>query len=149
MTPSRAEKGARAATSARRRCVVELLVPFHDLDPMNVVWHGNYMKYFDVARHALFEQAGIDLYDYGVRRGYLFPVVKTSTKHIGPLRRGDRFTCTAELVESKRKLIIDFEIRLQGGQLCARCRSEQVAVRTSDLVLEIVIPEDVRRALDS
>ncbi len=28
-------------------------LPFHDLDPMRVVWHGNYMKYFEIARDGL------------------------------------------------------------------------------------------------
>ena len=37
---------------------IRLSVPFHDLDPMDVVWHGNYLKYFDMARFALFREAG-------------------------------------------------------------------------------------------
>ena len=28
----------------------EITIPFFDLDPMNVVWHGNYIKYFEIAR---------------------------------------------------------------------------------------------------
>ena len=39
-------------------------VPFHDLDPLQIVWHGNYLKYFDIARFGLFKQAGLDLYQY-------------------------------------------------------------------------------------
>jgi len=41
-------------------CDIRLTVPFHDLDPMNMVWHGNYLKYFDVARFALFDKCGIE-----------------------------------------------------------------------------------------
>jgi acyl-CoA thioester hydrolase len=37
---------------------VELEVPFFDLDPMNIVWHGNYVKYLEVARCALLETIG-------------------------------------------------------------------------------------------
>ena len=29
---------------------VEITVPFHDVDMMEVVWHGHYTKYFEVAR---------------------------------------------------------------------------------------------------
>ena len=29
---------------------IEIEVPFFDLDPMNVVWHGNYVKYTEIAR---------------------------------------------------------------------------------------------------
>ena len=148
MTLTRPRASAEPGASGRRRAVVELVVPFHDLDPMQVVWHGNYLKYFDQARHALFEEAGLDLQDYGASRGYLFPVTKVSSKHIHPLRHRDRITCAAEVVEVRRKIVIDFEIHdARRGRLCARCRSEQVAVRTSDFGMEILIPEDVQRAL--
>ena len=29
---------------------VEIEIPFHDCDPMQVVWHGNYARYLEVAR---------------------------------------------------------------------------------------------------
>ncbi len=45
-----------------RSSEVRLTVPFHDLDPMRVVWHGNYLKYFDIARFALFRKAGVEAY---------------------------------------------------------------------------------------
>ena len=35
-------------------------IPFHDIDPMGVVWHGNYFRYFEIAREALLNQI-----DYG------------------------------------------------------------------------------------
>ena len=31
-------------------------VPFHHCDPLNVVWHGRYLEYFEVARQKLLEQ---------------------------------------------------------------------------------------------
>ena len=33
----------------------EITVEFYDLDPMNVVWHGNYVKYLEKARCDLLE----------------------------------------------------------------------------------------------
>ena len=38
---------------------IELSPAFHDCDPMHVVWHGNYFKYFEIARCALLQR-----YDY-------------------------------------------------------------------------------------
>ena len=32
---------------------VTIRVPFFDLDPMQIVWHGNYLNYFEIARAAL------------------------------------------------------------------------------------------------
>ena len=33
-------------------CTLE--VEFYDLDPMDVVWHGNYIKYLEAARCDMF-----------------------------------------------------------------------------------------------
>ena len=33
---------------------IEIKIPFYDLDPMNIVWHGNYIKYLEQARCKLF-----------------------------------------------------------------------------------------------
>ncbi len=127
---------------------VILTIPFHDLDPLHIVWHGNYLKYFDIARFGLFNSAGIDLDEYYRKTGYLFPVTKTSTKHIIPLKYGDVFICKATVVEARIKIVLDFEIRrTSSGEICARGRGEQVAVKSPEMELELEIPEDVRRAL--
>ena len=44
-----------------------LKVPFHDADPMQVVWHGNYIKYFEIARDGLLDEAGVDLQSFFCR----------------------------------------------------------------------------------
>ena len=85
----------------RKSCEVRLSVPFHDLDPMHMVWHANYLKYFDIARFELFEQAGIDLYEYFKKTKLLFPITKTSTKHIFPLRHRDEFICKATITDAR------------------------------------------------
>lgn len=127
---------------------IKLTVPFHDLDPMQVVWHGNYFKYFDQARFGLFANAGIDLYQYQVEKQFLFPITKNAVKHIAPLGPNDEFTCRATVTEARYKIAIAFEIRLAAtGKLCARCTSEQVAVKTPSMELEFEIPKDIREAL--
>jgi acyl-CoA thioester hydrolase len=122
-------------------------VPFHDLDPMMVVWHGNYLKYFDQARFALFAAAGIDLYGYMMDQQFVFPVTRTSTKYIQPLRANDKFTCKATVTEARNKIAMEFEIRRSDdGVLCARATSEQLAVKMPDMALEFEIPIDIQRA---
>ena len=131
-----------------RSIEVELSVPFHDLDPLHIVWHGNYLKYFDIARFALFKNAGIDLYAYYQKTGYLFPVIKTSTKHIIPLKYGDVFRCRATVLEASIKIVTDFAIhRVDTGEICARGRGEQVALKPPDMEMEFEIPMDIRSAL--
>jgi acyl-CoA thioester hydrolase len=134
--------------NAPRTASVRFTVPFWDVDAMQVVWHGNYFKYFDLARDRLLCDAGIDLYRTAEDNGMVFPITRTQTKHIHPLRFRDEAECQATLVEYECRLIVEFELRLvEGGRICAKGRTEQAAVRLADGSLELRLPESVRRAL--
>jgi acyl-CoA thioester hydrolase len=127
---------------------VQYKVPFYDLDPMQMVWHGNYLKYFDIARFELFDTLGIDLLKYFKKTNYLFPITKTSTKHIVSLKYKDELKCKATVVEAQYKIVVDFEIRLvKNNQICAKGRSEQVAVKYPEMEIMFEIPDDIRKAL--
>jgi len=127
---------------------VTLKVPYYDVDLMQIVWHGNYLKYFEVARQALFRKYGVDLRRYSEDTRYVFPVVRSTIKHIWPLRLDDEFVCTAVLKEARVKIVLDFEIKLiSNGKVCARGRSEQVAVLMPEMEMVFQIPEEIQKAL--
>jgi acyl-CoA thioester hydrolase len=127
---------------------VTLKVPYYDVDLMQIVWHGNYLKYFEVARHALFREYGVDLRRYTEDTRYVFPVVRSTIKHIWPLRFDDEFICTAVVKEARVKIVLDFEIKLiSNGKVCARGRSEQVAVLMPEMEMVFQIPEEIQKAL--
>lgn len=129
---------------------LELTVPFYDLDPMQIVWHGNYLKYMDNARGALFDSLGVDLFGLYEKTSHIYPIIKTSVKHVFPLRHKDKVICKATLVEAKYKIIVDFEIRLKAdAKICARGRSEQVAVKVPEMEMLMLIPEEVRALLEA
>jgi acyl-CoA thioester hydrolase len=80
--------------------------------------------------------------------GLVFPITRTQTKHIRPLRFRDEVECKATLVEAECRIVVDFEIRLVvGGAICAKGRTEQAAVRLADGTLDLRLPESFRRAL--
>lgn len=127
---------------------IQMKVPFHDLDPMQVVWHGNYFKYFDMARFGLFESVGIDLYGYLKDHRMVFPITRASIKHILPLRFDDTFICRATVTEARYKIALAFEIRRPDtGEICTRGEAEQVAVKLPDMILDFEIPPEITRAL--
>jgi len=135
-------------TRLRPSCEVTLKVPFYDLDPMQIVWHGNFLKYFDIARSELFDSLGVNLFEFHDRTRYIFPIIRTNVKHIRPLRRGDEFTCRATVKEARAKIVVAFEIRLvKDGLLCAKGSTEQVAVRVPEMEMAFTIPEEISRAL--
>lgn len=107
---------------------ITLTPAFHDLDPMNVVWHGNYIRYFELARCALLQT--ID-YDYPQMRdsGYAWPVVDLRVKYVRPLVYGQAVDVHASIVEWENRLKIDYEIRdAASGQRLTKGYSIQVAV---------------------
>ncbi len=107
---------------------VELQIPFHDVDMMEVVWHGHYCKYFEIARCAVLES--ID-YDYRQMRdsGYFWPIIDLRLRFIKPARFGQRILVRATLSEWENRLKIDYLIRdaASGSRLC-KGHSVQVAV---------------------
>lgn len=133
-----------------KSCEKKFVVPFHDLDPMEVMWHGNYFKYFDITRDALFRKLGVDLYRVYEDTQYIFPIIRTSIKHVFPLRFRDEFLCTAILKEVNYKITIDFEIRLtENNRVSARGKSEQAAVKIPEMETMLKIPENIRQVLES
>ena len=60
-----------------------LTVQFYDLDPMNVVWHGNYIKYLERARCDLLYKLGYG-YDSMAKDGIMYPVATMDLKFIKP-----------------------------------------------------------------
>jgi acyl-CoA thioester hydrolase len=123
-------------------------VPFYDLDPMHVVWHGNYLKYFDRARFGLFRRGGIDLYRYSIEHDCIFPVTRTATKHILSLRHNEEFICRATAREAYIKIVIDFQIvRAEDGAVCTKGQGEQIAVKTPEMETLYEIPAEIRAAL--
>lgn len=96
-------------TDARFTTEVLIAVPFHDADPMGVVWHGNYLRYFEVAREALLEQ-----FDYGYREmyasGYAWPVVDTRIKYRDIVEFGQQIRVLATVKEYENRLKITYQI---------------------------------------
>ncbi len=107
---------------------VEIEVPFHDADPMGVTWHGNYFRYFEIARCALLEKI-----DYNYRAmdasGFAWPIVETRVKYVRPTLYGQRIRVTAALQEYEYRLKIGYEIRdIDSGERVTRGFTIQVAV---------------------
>lgn len=111
---------------------------FYDVDPMNVVWHGNYMKYFEQARCALLEQIG---YNYDAMRasGFIWPIVDLKVRYIRPIRSFQDIVVRAEVIEYLNRLKIEYVILdQQTSEVLTRAHTVQVAVKeeTGELFIE-------------
>ncbi|MDR0700917.1 MAG: acyl-CoA thioesterase [Azoarcus sp.] len=119
---------------------VELEIPFHDLDPLEICWHGHYVRYFEIARAALLRSFN---YDYPDMRdsGYAWPVIELRIRYARPLRYRQRITIDASVIEWENRLKIDYEIRDAGsGQRLTRGYTIQVAVDMRTREMRLVSP---------
>jgi acyl-CoA thioester hydrolase len=107
---------------------VELQVQFFDLDPMQIVWHGNYVKYLEIARCALFDRIDYN-YEQMKASGYAWPVIDMHLRYIGSARFGQKILLRATLVEWENRLKIDYLITdAASGKRLTRATTTQVAV---------------------
>jgi acyl-CoA thioester hydrolase len=119
---------------------VELVVPFFDVDMMEVVWHGHYVKYFEEARCALLDKLG---HNYRQMRdaGYAWPVIDLQVRYIRGAQFGQRIRVRADLVEWENRLKINYLIMdAESGERMTRGSSVQVAVEIASREMQFASP---------
>jgi len=119
---------------------IELTPAFHDLDPMDIVWHGHYAKYLELARCALLQKFD---YDYPQMRdsGFAWPIVDMRLKYAGSVSYGQRVTVRAQIVEWENRLKIDYTVRdTATGKVLNKASTIQVAVDMETKQMRYVCP---------
>jgi acyl-CoA thioester hydrolase len=120
---------------------LEFDVEFYDVDPMQIVWHGNYIKYFEKARCALLDKIG---YGYLAMRdsGFAFPVTGVSVKYISPFKLGDRVRARAVLEEYENCIKIQYELfNARTGERCTKGASTQMTYDVAARVSRFICPQ--------
>lgn len=96
------------------RTSADIRVRYAETDAMGVVYHGNYLPWFEIARIALLDKAGISYRDLDAE-GFLLPVLEANLKYIAPARFHDLVTVTATMAELPRvRIHIDYEVSIAG-----------------------------------
>ena len=124
-----------------------LLVPFHDVDSMQVVWHGHYVKYLEVARCEF-----LDSFDYGyaamAESGYAWPIVDMRIKYVKPLVFGQKIQVRCSLQEWEYRLKIDYLITDAGtGERLTKGHTIQVAIDAGSGAMCFESPPVLRQRL--
>jgi len=121
---------------------LDFRIPFNDCDPMCVVWHGNYLRYFEQVRAELFRAWNFTCTDM-FAAGYVFPVAKYSVKYIAPAHFDERVR--AEIFAENNDVCLDLHYSLRSldsGKILAKARSRQVCVviKTKETLYELPEP---------
>ena len=114
---------------------------------MQVVWHGHYVKYLELARCDLLQQIGYD-YRQMFDSGYAWPVVDMRIQYVKPLRMGQVIRVQARLSDWEYRLKISYVISdANSGERLTKGYTTQVAVdlATEEMCLES--PQALKTAL--
>jgi acyl-CoA thioester hydrolase len=119
----------------------EILVRFNEADPLGIVWHGHYIRYFEDGREAFGNQYGIGYLDF-YKKGFIIPVVHVECSFKKSLRYGD--TVIVETTYSPcdaAKLLFSYRLyNKKNHQLVATGSSTQVFLDSKDSNLQLTNP---------
>ncbi|MGE1154732.1 acyl-CoA thioesterase [Pseudomonas kitaguniensis] len=129
-------------------CDTEILVPFFDVDSMNVVWHGHYVKYLEVARCALLDKIGHN-YTAMLESGYAWPVIDMQLRYVRGAVFGQTINVRASLVEWENRLKVNYLITdLASGERLTRASTVQVAVEIASHEMQMASPNVFTNAVE-
>lgn len=118
------------------RC--ELRTLYADTDRSQVVYHANYLKYFEFGRASLMRDA-----DYPYKKieesGYIYPIIKTELNYYSPLFYDDlMYIYTRPGKLEMVKLQFDYVItRADNGEICCTGFTRHCAVNGKSIPVEI------------
>lgn len=124
--------------ATERDSITEVAVSFGDLDPMGIVWHGNYFRFMELGREAFGRKYGLDamrMYE----QGFFTPIVRSCMEHKAPLAYGDTVVVRTWMEPSPAaKIILHYELRN---------KATGVIVATADTV-QVFLDRDRKLMLD-
>lgn len=120
----------------------EVTVRFNEADPLGIVWHGHYLRYFEDGREAFGKQYGISYLDF-YRHGLAVPIVSVHCDYKKPLRYGDSVVVETTYNHTPAAKL-NFSYRMyesEGGHVVAVGSSIQVFVDLKTFQLQLTVPD--------
>lgn len=122
-------------------CTTQATVRFSEVDSMKVVWHGEYVRYFEDGREAFGRKYPGVGYAAFYDNGYMAPIVDMQLQYITPLTLDDVAVIETRYIDSETaKLCFEYIIHRQSdGALIARGSTVQVFI-DKDGVMQLTNP---------
>ena len=122
-------------------CKTEILVRFNEADPLGIVWHGHYIRYFEDGREAFGQMHGLKYLDV-YKQGFVTPIVSVQCDFKRSLRYGDTLIVETQYIPTDAAKM-KFAYRLFNAatnELVATGSSVQVFLNKGDLLLQLANP---------
>jgi acyl-CoA thioester hydrolase len=78
----------------------EVQVRFNETDPLGIVWHGHYIRYFEDGREAFGNIQGLGYLEV-FKQGFVIPVVNVECSYKRSLRYGERVIVETKYISSE------------------------------------------------
>lgn len=119
----------------------EIAVRFNEADPLGIVWHGHYIRYFEDGREAFGNSHGLSYLDF-YRQGFIVPVVKVDCDYKRSLRYGDKVIIESRFIASNAaKIVFHYSLfNAKTGELVAKGSSMQVFLDKETSTLQLTNP---------
>jgi acyl-CoA thioester hydrolase len=120
----------------------DVTVRFNEADPLGIVWHGHYVRYFEDGREAFGKKYGCSYLDF-YRNGFVVPVVKINCDYKKSLRYGDSVIVEATYKPSlAAKIIFTYKLfHSETKDLVAVGSTTQVFLDLESNTLQLATPD--------
>lgn len=119
----------------------EIIVRFSEVDSMRIVWHGNYLKYFEDGRESFglkYSLGYLDVYKHNV----MIPLVKINCDYKRPLEYGDTAIVETRFIPTDAaKIVFEYTIYKNNDQDVAATGSSTQVFLTPQGELLLNSPE--------
>lgn len=119
----------------------EVLVRFNEADPLGIVWHGHYIRYFEDGREAFGLTHGLSYLEV-YKQGFVIPVVSVQCDFKRSLRYGDRVIVETTYIptDSAKMKFIYRLFNAATDELVATGSSVQVFLDKKESLLQLSNP---------
>lgn len=118
-----------------------IIIRFSECDALKMVWHGNYVKYFEDGREDFgktFELGYMEMFD---KTGLALPIIHLECDYKKMIGLGETITVETTLIDSPAaKIIFEYKIYNQNNELACTGKTIQVFVNVEKKELQITTP---------
>jgi acyl-CoA thioester hydrolase len=120
---------------------VEINVRFNEADPLGIVWHGHYVRYFEDGREAFGEKYGFRYLDC-YKEGFVIPIVSIQCNFKRSLRYGEKVIVEAKYIPTAAaKIRFDYILKNAAtNELVANGHTIQVFLEKDTSALQLINP---------
>jgi len=128
---------------------IDIEVAFYEVDPMQIMWHGNYINFMERARCALLDKIGYTYNDME-RDGYGWPVVDVHVKYMRPLQFRQKVRVTTRITEYEFGLRLSYTfVDIATGKVTTKAETTQMAVNMKTRETSIVSPRELVEKMEA